>query len=100
VQAPGIPVAVNVDARESDVGGLSMAELVKTFDGTGITVARSDMELLDAIEQARTGRSLWRVLLIAGLLMLAIEGLFADRLLRKPSRADGPARAAASVESA
>jgi len=100
VQAPGIPVAVNVDTGESDVSSLSMSELVKVFEGTDIAVARSDMELADAIERTRTGRSLWRVLMVAGLLMLVAEGLFADRLLRKPSRAEGPGPSSATAEKA
>jgi hypothetical protein len=86
VQAPGIPVAVNVDPRESDVASLTAAELNTNLEGTGVTVATSEAELEAAIETNRTGRSFWRYFIIAGLILLLVESLFADRL-RKRKRA-------------
>jgi hypothetical protein len=86
VQAPGMPVAVNVDPRESDVASLTAAELNTNLEGTGVTVATSEAELEAAIETNRTGRSFWRYFMIAGLILLLVESLFADRL-RKRKRA-------------
>jgi hypothetical protein len=83
VQAPGMPVAVNVDTRESDVACLPESELRTSLEGTGITVASTETDLLAAIETSRTGRSSWRFFMIAGLVVLLIECLFADRLLSK-----------------
>jgi len=83
VQAPGMPVAVNVDTRESEVACLPESELRTNLEGTGVTVAASEMELVAAIETSRTGRSSWRFFMIAGLVFLLLECLFADRLLRK-----------------
>jgi hypothetical protein len=91
VQAPGMPVAVNVDTRDSNVKCLSASETARSFEGTGITVANSDPDLLSAIEQARTGRSFWPIFMLAGLMLLVVESLLADRLLKSPSPANKPA---------
>ncbi len=80
VQAPGMPVAVNVDHRESDVMSLTSSELHTNLERTGVTVAASDTELAAAIETTRTGRSSWRQFMIAGLALLLIECLLANRL--------------------
>jgi len=88
VQAPGMPVAVNVDTSESNVECLSASETVRSFEGTGITVANSDPDLLSAIEQARTGRSFWPIFMLAGLLLLVVESLLADRMLKSPAAAN------------
>jgi len=98
VQAPGMPVAVNVDTRESNVKCLSAPETVGSFEGTGIMVSHSDTDLLSVIEQTRTGRSFWLFFMIAGLMFLIIEGLFADRLLKSPSPANAPAPTLAHTE--
>ena len=79
VQAPGMPVAVNVDHRESDVTSLTATELNSSLEDTGVTVVMSDAELAAAIEVTRTGRSAWRPFMIAGLIFLLLESLLADR---------------------
>lgn len=83
VQAPGMPVAVNVDTKESNVKCLTAAETMRSFEDTGITVAQSEAELLDAVEQTRTGRSFWLFCLLTGLGLLVIESLLADRLFNR-----------------
>ena len=80
VQAPGIPIAVNIDPNESDVASLSASDLNKNLDGLNITLANSEADLASAIEASRTGRSSWRQFMIVGLVLLLIESLFADRL--------------------
>jgi hypothetical protein len=80
VQAPGMPVAVNVDPAESDVASLTASDLNVNLAGVDITLAHSEAELAAAIETSRTGRSSWRQFMIAGLVLLLIESLFADRL--------------------
>lgn len=87
VQSPGIPVAVNVDPGESDVVSLSASELEKNLGAIDIMVANSGEELAAAIGASRTSRSSWRLFMIAGLVLLLIESLLADRLRkRKQSR--------------
>ena len=77
VQAPSMPIAVNVDTGESNVACLTADDLAKQFQDTNIMVARTEGELLDSIQQARPGRSLWRSLIIAGLAIFVIESLLA-----------------------
>jgi len=83
IQAPGMPVAVNVDTRESNVKCLTAAETMRSFEDTGITVAQSEADLLDAVEQTRTGRSFWLFCMLTGLGLLVIESLLADRLFKR-----------------
>jgi hypothetical protein len=80
LQAPGLPVAVNVDTAESDVACLSPAEAAGSFADSGITVAQTDDDLLAAVGQARAGRSFWMLFLSAGLGLLVIESLLAKRM--------------------
>ena len=77
VQAPSMPIAVNVDISESDVSCLSADDLANKFRDTEIMVVRSEDELGDSILQARTGLSFWRSLMIAGLVIFVIESLLA-----------------------
>ena len=79
LQAPGMPVAVNVDTAESDVRSQSMAEVARRFEGTDIVVAQSEADLLDAVGQSRSGRSFWFLLLLSVLGLLVIESLLAGR---------------------
>ena len=80
LQAPGLPVAVNVDTAESDVACLSPAEAAGSFTDSGITIAQTDDDLLAAVGQARAGRSFWMLFLSAGLGLLVIESLLAKRM--------------------
>ena len=79
VQAPSMPIAVNVNTGESDVAGLTADDLADQFRETDVMVARSEAELLDAIQQSRTGVSFWRSLMIAGLVIFVLESLLAHR---------------------
>lgn len=83
VQAPGMPVAVNVDPSESNVASLTPAELDTNLEGTGVTVTPSEAELASSIQSSRTDRSFWRNFMMAGLFFLLVESLFAERLRRK-----------------
>jgi hypothetical protein len=98
VQAPGMPVAVNVDTRESNVQCLPVSDLRSSLDGTGIVVAESETDLLGAIESSRTGLSFWRFFMAACLVVFVFESLFADRMLRSRSRSDKPAPSPANTE--
>jgi hypothetical protein len=84
LQAPGVPIAVNVDPAESEVACLSAAETTRSFEGTGIAVAQSEADLLDAVNESRTGRSLWLSFLLAGLGLLVIESLLANLMHKRP----------------
>ena len=92
VQAPGVPIAVNVDPRESDVACLTDAQLDTNLEGTDVTVAVSDAELSSAIDVSRTSRSSWRQFMMAGLILLLAESLFADRTQRRRQAVIQPER--------
>ena len=84
VQSPGMPVAVNVDTRESDVACLGESNLRTSLEGTGITVAATETDLLAAIETTRTGRSSWkRNLPTVTVILLAAVGITV--IMRLPS---------------
>lgn len=101
LQAPSMPVAVNVDISESDVGCLSPAEAARVFDGTDIAVAQSEADLLDVVEEMRAGRSFWFFLLLAGLGLLVLESLLANWMTKRPAAgAKQTPPAAATTESA
>jgi hypothetical protein len=91
VQAAGVPVAVNVDPRESDVACLSDTELRANVEGLGLEVATDDVGLAAAIDANRTGRSAWRIFMLAALVFLVLECLLADRMMtRNRSKAQTP----------
>lgn len=92
VHAEGRPIAVNVDTHESVVNTMTAVQAASALRDTGVRVAGSGMELLAEIESARQKRSLWRVLMLAGLVVLIGEGFFADWLRHRASK---PMRAAA-----
>jgi hypothetical protein len=98
VQAPGMLIAVNVDPSESDVACLPEAELRAGLEGLGFTIAASAADLTSAIDANRTGRSAWRLFMIAALVFLVFESLFADHLLRRNPARESPAAAAASPD--
>ena len=85
LQSPGMPVAVNVDTAESNVTCLSAAEMDHCFAETAITLAHSDADLLDAVDRVRSGSSLWRSFLLAGLALLVIESLLAYFMRKRPA---------------
>ena len=83
VQSPGMPIAVNVDPSESEVVSLGAAELNANLNGTGVMIVNSGAELAAAIRSNRTERSFWRNFMIAGLVLLLAESLFADWLRKR-----------------
>lgn len=88
VQDAGLPIPVNVDPRESRVACLGESELRANLEGIGLRVASSNDELAAAIESNRTGRSAWRVFMIAALAFLLIECLLAERMRSRGRASD------------
>ncbi len=85
VQAPGLPIAVNVDPSESNIACLAEPELRQNLEALGLSVIASDTELAAAIESSRTGRSAWRFFMISALVFLLLECLLADRMMTRAS---------------
>jgi hypothetical protein len=91
VQSAGIPIAVNVDTHESDIRCLPQSELRTTLESLGLKMVTNNEELSATIDSTRTGRSAWRIFMIAALAFLLFESLLADRMLaRGKSRAQNP----------
>jgi hypothetical protein len=86
VQAPGVPMAVNVDPSESDVVSLAAVDLNTNLEGTDVMVVNSEAELAAVIQNSRVDRSWWRYLMIGGLIFLAVECLFADRIQNRKEK--------------
>ena len=90
LQAPGMPIAVNVDTRESDVSCVSERSLRDSFNGSGVVVVGDEVTLVSDITRLRTGRSYWRLFMMAALCLLAVESLLADRIqVRRQRRQSG-----------
>lgn len=89
LHAEGMPIAVNVDTRESTVKSLTAQESADSLKDTGVRIANSAVELRALAIEARPSRSLWRVFLFAGLAFLVIEALLAEILFRRTSTAGG-----------
>jgi len=74
---PPIVVAVNVEPAESDVRSLVGAELARAFQGTPVRLLAWGDDLELAIKTGRVGHELWRILMILGLAMFALESFLA-----------------------
>ena len=79
-------MAVNVDPSESDVVSLTAVDLNTNLEGTDVMVVNSEAELAAVIEDSRVDRSWWRYFMIGGLIFLAIECLFADRIQNRKKK--------------
>jgi len=92
LQAEGMPIAVNVDTKESTVKCLSAGDAARSLNGTGVRVVRSEADLLAGVEDTRTSRSWWRLCMLAGLALFVVEGLSAEWLFKKSAGARGMPR--------
>ncbi|MBT3296384.1 MAG: VWA domain-containing protein [Verrucomicrobia bacterium] len=86
LQAAGMPVAVNVDTKESTIKGMSAEDTARSLDGTGVTIVRSNEAILAASEEASPARSLWRILMMAGLAFFVIESIFAEMISARAAK--------------
>ncbi|MBT3297011.1 MAG: VWA domain-containing protein [Verrucomicrobia bacterium] len=83
LQAAGMPIAVNVDTRESMVKSMLSAETKRILKDSGVRVVRSSDEILAGMEESRESHSLWRILMMAGLAFFVIESLFAQWMSKR-----------------
>lgn len=86
LQAEARPIAVNVNTRESDVKCMSISDASELLRDTGVRVTGGQAELLGEVESSRDKRSLWRMLLVGGLVFLVVESLLADWMFSSASR--------------
>ena len=99
LHAVGRPIAVNVDTRESDVKCLPVSQAAAQLRDSGVTVANSPNDLIGAAQASRSKRSIWRILMLAGVAMLVVESLFAEWLFNRSSRSGRAARTDAGATS-
>jgi hypothetical protein len=85
LQAEGVPIAVNVNTRESAVAGLPLDTARDRLQASNIDIAHSDDDI-QAIADSRVARSLWRLFLIAGLVLLVLEALLATFVYGRGSK--------------
>ena len=90
-KSPPVVVAVSVDPRESDVKALAPEGLKTALVNLPVRVLPEGENLTSAIRESRVGRELWRVLLLAGLATLALEGFLAWRFSRQMTAGDAEA---------
>jgi len=83
-QAPGpVVVAANVDPRESDVRSLGAEGLATAMAGLPVRILPPGENVAAAVRESRVGRELWRMLMLAGLAVLALEAYLAWRFSRE-----------------
>jgi hypothetical protein len=76
-RAEPLAVAVNVDAFESDVRSLAPEQLRSALAQTPARLPAPGADLATVIKEGRRGFELWRILMIAGLVILAVESFLA-----------------------
>ena len=78
-------LAANLDIAESDLTAIDPRELALSISGGGATSdARGPAEELSPDEQERR-QAVWWYLLVAGILLLAVETVLANRLPARPA---------------
>jgi hypothetical protein len=83
LQAAGMPIAVNVDTRESATMSMTPDALSASLQGSGVKILRTREGIAPAMSEARTARSVWRLCMLAGLVFLLVEALLAKWLYRR-----------------
>ena len=86
LQSPGSPIAVNVDTKESDVSCLSHDEAVKSLKGSGVFISQSTDNLIDEIQNLRTGFEYWRLFMIISLIVLILESFIASNIFSRKEK--------------
>lgn len=69
-----VPISVNHDPRESDLTPASVESVSKQLPGAHVAFATAGVETIDDL---RSGRDIWRWLLIGALIFLVVEGVIA-----------------------
>lgn len=78
-----MPVAVNLDADESDPRVTTLDELVQLLAGAPVLLADDPNDLTEVFQRLREGRSLWETFLSAVFVLLVFETFLANRLAPK-----------------
>lgn len=87
---PGMVLAANVDARESDVKVLGTGAIEALLGPMGVTVISKDGDLAAAIENNRRGSELAMLLLYLAVAVFILQSILARYYTNKISRDDVP----------
>ena len=83
---PGVAIAANVNASESNVRVVESAALSNTLDSTGVQVLDREGSTSKAIEDARRGSELSQRLLLAALIVFILQSILARRFTNRINR--------------
>ena len=86
LQTAPVPIAVNVDTRESDVSCLSVDEQQRAFDNTGVQLIQPDEPLTERIDESRGTTSFWRLCAMICIGIMFLESLLACRVPKDKTR--------------
>ena len=85
---PGVAIAANVNASESNVRVVESAALRNTLDSTGVQVFNREGSLSKTITDARRGSELSQRLLLAALIVFILQSILARRFTNRIIRED------------
>ena len=85
---PGVAIAANVNASESNVRIVESAALSNTLDSTGVQVLNREGSPSKAIKDARRGSELSQRLLLAALIVFILQSILARRFTNRINRED------------
>ncbi len=85
---PGMVVAANVNARESNVRVVEGAALANSLDDTGVKVLNRAGSMADAIQAERRGSELSSRLLLAAIIAFILQSILARRFTNRINRED------------
>ena len=85
---PGVAIAANVNASESNVRVVETAALENTLDSTGVQVLNREGSPSKAIKDARRGSELSQRLLLAALIVFILQSILARRFTNRINRED------------
>ena len=83
---PGVAIAANVNASESNVRVVESAALGNTLDSTGVQVLNREGSTSKVIEDARRGSELSQRLLLAALIVFILQSILARRFTNRINR--------------
>ena len=85
---PGVVVAANVNASESNVRVVEGPALANSLDDTGVKVLNRAGSMADAIQDERRGSELSGRLLIAAIIAFILQSILARRFTNRINRED------------
>jgi hypothetical protein len=86
LQSAPVPIAVNVDTRESNVTSLSVDEQQRVFANTGVRLVQPDEPLEELLEESRSITSFWYLCVMICVVIMLMESVLACRVPKRQTR--------------